>query len=192
MNPRKTLDSLDPRVVAALRKAHAAQVPVDTMARLLRRSGNTVRQWLLLCGLTPPTQAEANRRSGAKRSLAHGEISWLVDRYRANPLLQIAPLARAAGVAPQRLRDALKRAGVPTHPRRVAVPPSRMAEVARRYESGTASTVTLAEEFGCSPDHMVKLLRKHGVTLRSATERRQVPAFRGRTDWARTATGTAR
>ncbi len=193
MNPRKTLASLDPRVVAALRQAHAAQVPVATMARLLRRADATVRRWLAELGLTAPTQAEANRRTGAKRAAATDEtVSWLVDRYRANPLLQIAPLARAAGVPAQRLRDALRRAGVATHPRRTVVPAGRIADMCARYTAGTASSVTLAEEFGCSPDYIVKLLRRHGITPRGATERRQVPAFRGRTDWAGTTAGPAR
>lgn len=188
MGRKKQPIPTDPRVVAALRQAHAAQLPVEKISRILRRSHATVHKWLVALGLTPATKAEANRRSGAKRRT---DIGWLVERYRANPALQIAPLARAARVSPQCLRDALKRAGVPTHPRRRAVPASREAELCARYTAGTASSVTLAEEFGCSPDYIVKLLRRHGITPRGATERRQVPAFRGRTDWAGTTAGPA-
>ena len=64
--------------------AVGAQVPVATMARLLRRADATVRRWLAELGLTAPTQAEANRRTGAKRAAATDDtVSWLVDRYRA-------------------------------------------------------------------------------------------------------------
>ena len=57
------------------------------------------------------------------------------------------------------------------------------AEIIQRYKDG-ASGVTLAEQAGCSPDAIYRVLRLHGVRTRSATASRAAARTRDRLDKA--------
>lgn len=110
------------------------------------------------------TPGQLRRKHGwLTETLAPWEAWNIVQSYKPGET-SIDDLAVQTGHPPGRVTAALHAAGIEVT-RKQSVPPSRHAEVARRYEDGE-SAVELAEVFECSEKTIRMVLDKQGVSRR--------------------------
>lgn len=89
----------------------------------------------------------------------------VIERYKSGETLQA--LGLHFGCSDTSVGRVLKKNGVPLRPshRRATLSCDDLRDLVRQYEDG-ASTTLLASEYGCSSKHVVKLLRRQGISTR--------------------------